>query len=78
MIVCRVKSEMEWLVITEREKKLVSYKFLFPFWYLLVMLQLIFFFLLQLIFNCFPLFFVMGMFANEFETKEKQKVTEIN
>lgn len=25
------------------------------------------YFLLQLIFNCFPLFFVMGMFANEFE-----------
>ena len=32
------------------------------------MFQLIYIFLLQLIFNCFPLFFVMGMFANEFET----------
>lgn len=37
------------------------------------MFQLIYIFLLQLIFNniivfhCFPLFFVMGMFANEFE-----------
>lgn len=31
------------------------------------MFQLIYIFLLQLIFNGFPLFFVMGMFANEFE-----------
>ena len=29
MIVCRAKSEMEWLVISEREKKLVLYKFPF-------------------------------------------------
>ena len=31
------------------------------------MFQLIYIFLLQLIFNGFPFFFVMGMFANEFE-----------
>ena len=31
------------------------------------MFQLIYIFLLRLIFNCFPLFFVMGMFADEFE-----------
>ena len=40
----------------------------FLIFYLLFMFQLIYIFLLQLIFNCFPLFFVMGMFANEFET----------
>ena len=32
------------------------------------MFQLIYIFLLQLIVNCFPLFFVMVMFANKFET----------
>ena len=33
-------------------------------------------FLFQLIF-IFPLFWVMVMYANEFKTKEKQKLTEI-
>lgn len=83
MIVCMVESEMGWLVIPEREKKLLlsCYKLNFTYiymylihvllnffiFYLLFMFQLIYIFLLQLIFNCFPLFFVMGMFANEFE-----------
>ena len=34
-------------------------------------------FLFQLIF-VFPLFWGMVMYANEFKTKEKQKLTEIN
>ena len=35
-----------------------------------------FYFLFQLIF-IFPLFWGMVMYANEFKTKEKQKLTEI-